>query len=259
MRRRAGFTLVELLVVVGIIAILIGIILPALGRARESAKRTQCMSNLRQVGYAFLMYFNENGYHFPRVAPYQNGGRTHRDEDWIYWQRSNIANGNTLDIKQSAVLRYIKNGKLTDIMRCPADTEYKLRPIQPPKDQSQSNYEYSYTMNNRMNWQFESYMPKDSNNNPLPYATKINQVRRPAEKIMLYEEDPLLLDDGAANPRGGANLLAIRHDFKRVYPDGKTVNLDRRGNVLFCDAHVDYVPRSMLQDANDRYTNPMAK
>ena len=59
MRKRLAFTLVELLVVIGIIAVLIGILLPTLGRARESSRRSACLSNLRQLGMVLQMYAND--------------------------------------------------------------------------------------------------------------------------------------------------------------------------------------------------------
>lgn len=66
MRRNTGFTLIELLVVIAVIAILMGILLPVLGRAREHAKAVACKSNLRQIGLAMHLYVQDYEFKVPR-------------------------------------------------------------------------------------------------------------------------------------------------------------------------------------------------
>jgi prepilin-type N-terminal cleavage/methylation domain-containing protein/prepilin-type processing-associated H-X9-DG protein len=61
----SGFTLLELLVVIGIIAILMGLIIPVVGRVKESGRKTQCVSNLRQIGQALEVYKAENNQQYP--------------------------------------------------------------------------------------------------------------------------------------------------------------------------------------------------
>jgi prepilin-type N-terminal cleavage/methylation domain-containing protein/prepilin-type processing-associated H-X9-DG protein len=89
--RRHAFTLIELLVVIGIIAVLLGILLPSLGKAREQARRTNCLSNLRSLGQSLFAYANANRDRLPNgnaplvTVDYAGANRVMTDfnRDWV--------------------------------------------------------------------------------------------------------------------------------------------------------------------------------
>jgi prepilin-type N-terminal cleavage/methylation domain-containing protein/prepilin-type processing-associated H-X9-DG protein len=74
-KKKEGFTLVELLVVIGIIAVLIGVLLPALNKAREQSKRAACLANLRTLGQAMILYANDSKDRLPN----SNKKNTYKD------------------------------------------------------------------------------------------------------------------------------------------------------------------------------------
>jgi prepilin-type N-terminal cleavage/methylation domain-containing protein/prepilin-type processing-associated H-X9-DG protein len=99
-----GFTLVELLVVIGVIALLISILLPALNKARAQAQRTACLSNLRQLGVGMRIYANDHADRLPNSNPPKTVN------DWSATNRVLVA----------LYERYVKGAKA---FHCPADED----------------------------------------------------------------------------------------------------------------------------------------
>ncbi|MBL7154541.1 MAG: prepilin-type N-terminal cleavage/methylation domain-containing protein [Phycisphaerae bacterium] len=125
---RSGFTLVELLVVIAIIALLMAILMPALNRAREQGKRATCLSNLKQLTLAWILYADENDdrivngdtgeYGYPSSGMYGVGGGHYNERPWVMpdWRSGMSEGAKRQAIEDGALYEYTKTIKL---YKCP--------------------------------------------------------------------------------------------------------------------------------------------
>ena len=143
-RRQRGFTLIELLVVIAIIAILAALLLPALARAKEQAKIAQCLSNIRQVGMASVLYLGDSSdWYPPKIA--RNGGVT--QTSWVgqAGMFGGYANITAADRWLTPYLVKNEPNAKVDVARCPSD---KQSPADPPTGRSCfEDYGTSYLAN----------------------------------------------------------------------------------------------------------------
>ncbi len=213
-RQGKGFSLVELLVVVAMIAVLLALLLPALSRAREQTKMVQCLSNLKQLGTAMTAYLMDNNESFPRPA----AGVQY--EDWIYYDGGRNMN-------RGRLARYLggtENRLDISIFRCPSDN-IDTHPW----------YPYSYTVN--------EYLCRTQVLGNQ-HTTRLGQLTNPSDTIMIIDESSETIDDGCWAPQNyfgdGHNLLSNRHD--REAEQSKDPNAGR-GTVAFADGHAAFIPR----------------
>ncbi len=192
MREKKGFTLVELLVVISIIALLLAILLPALGRAREVSKLVVCQSNLRQLAIAWMTYAQSNDERMPYPFMYQNNktGMWAMKETWI-WAPYNAQTNQS--IKQDVLYdtagtdRPTREEEFEGIRR---GTLYRyaqnVKAFHCGNDKIHWN---SYSIPDCLNgvWQFASA----STAKPWNVLTKILQLKSPATKYVFLEDaDP---------------------------------------------------------------------
>ena len=174
MRQQRAFTLVELLVVIGIIAVLIAILLPTLSRARRQAQVTVCLSNERQLVTALLMYCQENKSYFP--------GGTHYSTGFYSWYHTGARNPYSCNrdetVAPTFLMKYVSKSK--DIARCPAIPS--IQETGASHLDETTNYWYPISLVIRPEDCWKGLF--DSNRQ---WPQKLTSVRYPVQKVVIIE------------------------------------------------------------------------
>src|SRR3954447_10816217 len=180
MRRRRAFTLVELLVVIGIIALLISILLPTLSKAQRSARKTACMSNERQLILAVLMYAGENKGKFPGGPGYINNVYEPRLASWDTEAKNPYSCNGDPQFGPTFLAKYVGNSK--QIGGCPG--EPKVGETGVNNLANRTSYWYPMSL---------VYTPDEvrfaGNIGPTTPQTpqKLTAVRHPSNKVIIIE------------------------------------------------------------------------
>jgi prepilin-type N-terminal cleavage/methylation domain-containing protein/prepilin-type processing-associated H-X9-DG protein len=240
MKVRKAFTLVELLVVIGIIALLLSILLPSLNRAREAATQIKCLSNLRTLGMALVMYNNDNRGRYPATGVIRQN-----PDDWVFWEAGR-------DIDQSAITRYLgRQGQLNiALLRCPSDYNIDQRIL---SGKCGVSYSVNWMICEPRDYTNRSKFPLEASGAWSAYPggdqrlwpNLVNtHIRDPANVILAIDESSATIDDSGWAPQHWAsdkmNAISNRHD--RRGEDNTRANAGR-GNVVFCDGHGEFIPR----------------
>jgi prepilin-type N-terminal cleavage/methylation domain-containing protein/prepilin-type processing-associated H-X9-DG protein len=230
-RRPKAFTLIELLTVIAIIGILAALIIPTVGKVRQSAKSGQCLSNLRQMGMALHLYASENKGRFPRVK-INASPTTGIVSDNVYWY--------------SVVTPYIQRRQISavsHVFRCPSESFQ----VDPARVNSTVQYMISRAV--------ERSGSTEDAGGKLRVGARVDEIPNPGRTFLLLDAwvDPTR-NGGAAN-----NTLIYRDIVTSISgtPDTSTTISYRHNaavNALFVDGHTE---RVAFSEFKSRMSDPI--
>lgn len=241
-RSERAFTLVELLVVIAIIALLLAVLLPALGNARMQAKRVVSSSNMRQIGTAMEMYAGDWNGAAPMITHGLQEDRKYLS--WVFQLRPYLGGDRAAGSQQQA--EQARADRLDQIRICPAD---------PYGSERLPAHSTSYTLND-----YVALDEVDPFGRLVARATGLHKLRRPGETITVFiRADPtdgshdFSIDDDHVHardnwfrfpPQAGLSWPAIRADIQPDrFSSGSKHTDGTSGSTLFlyADTHVEAI------------------
>ncbi len=250
-----AFTLVELLVVIGIIALLVSILMPALSRAQQMAKQTACLSNLRMMGQGLQMYLNENHNYYP--------GHCHQNSKGI-----------TYAIWPVRLRRYLNGNQM--VFWCPAQLELYQWPVTPgatgvSEPAANEDGQFGYNTGEQLLDVFKVQFSYGYNDwgcgNPQP-ATSNDSQRGFGGDISWYPSGPFR-EVNASRVRNASELIVITDKYSNgnwnfnIDPCDPTqcpAQIHTTGsNALFADGHAEWKQEQSIVEFDVKTKSAFAK